>query len=396
MTLRVELWSYNYAPEPTGIGPVSTTLARVLRARGNDVSVVAAHPHYPEPRWGRRAGPYREVRDGIPVLRLPLLVGRASRGERLRQELSYALAKSAALPALGRADVVVAASPSFPALLPAIVGTTVRRVPWVLWLHDILPDGAESTGLVRGGPVLQASRWLERAAYRSADRIVVLSSAFVRNLEGKGVPGEKVRLVYDPATRQPRAAVRPRVPEGPPRLLAMGNIGFSQGLAPLVAAFEADVRMAALGARLVITGNGVAAEEVRRAITSDRVKMCGVVSDAELEAELTRATVGLVTQSHHGAEFNIPSKLMNFMAYGLPVLAAVNPASEVARIIERSGAGWVADSSRPGALPETIAALAGDPEDGARRAAASLAYAQKHFGTERFGALFEAVLREVA
>ena len=87
--LRVQLWSYNYDPEPTGIGPVSRVLAEGLNERGHSVDVVAAHPHYPEARWGVRRTPYRERRNGIPVLRLPLWIGRASRQERYRQELTY-------------------------------------------------------------------------------------------------------------------------------------------------------------------------------------------------------------------------------------------------------------------------------------------------------------------
>src|SRR4051794_32424952 len=40
-SVQVQLWSYNYAPEPTGIGPVSTVLAESLRDLGNRVDVVA-------------------------------------------------------------------------------------------------------------------------------------------------------------------------------------------------------------------------------------------------------------------------------------------------------------------------------------------------------------------
>src|SRR6266536_5681128 len=159
-----QLWSYNYDPEPTGIGPVSTTLAQELAACGWRVNVVAAHPHYPEPAWGRTLRPYREVRDGIEVLRLPLWIGRDTPGQRIRQELSYAAALAAALPLLGRPllarpDVVVSASPSFPALLPAMVHVAVRRIPWVLWLHDLLPDGAGATGQIdEGGALMRVSR----------------------------------------------------------------------------------------------------------------------------------------------------------------------------------------------------------------------------------------------
>lgn len=70
--MDIQLWSYNFDPEPTGIGIVSTVWACGLRDRGHRVSVVAAHPHDPEPVSGPRMLPYRERRDGIDVLRLPL------------------------------------------------------------------------------------------------------------------------------------------------------------------------------------------------------------------------------------------------------------------------------------------------------------------------------------
>src|SRR4051812_16886903 len=105
--MHIQLWSYNYDPEPTGIAPVSKVLMDGLRKRGHHVEVVAAHPHYPEPRWGSKVVPYREERDGIPVLRLPLWIGRDSAAERYRQELSFMAAQFAALPALRTPDVLV-------------------------------------------------------------------------------------------------------------------------------------------------------------------------------------------------------------------------------------------------------------------------------------------------
>ncbi len=71
------------------------------------------------------------------------------------------------------------------------------------------------------------------------------------------------------------------------------------------------------------------------------------MDDDRLETELRTATMALVSQSYEGTEFNLPSKLMNFMAYGLPIVAAVNPGGEVARLVKDAGAGWVADSSDP-------------------------------------------------
>jgi colanic acid biosynthesis glycosyl transferase WcaI len=394
--MDVQLWSYNYDPEPTGIGIVSTVWARGLRDRGHRVEVVAAHPHYPEPRWGTRALPYREVRSGIPVLRLPLWIGRASAAERYRQELTFMAAQTAATPFLRKPDVLVSTSPSFPALLPAVLNVRARRIPWVLWLHDLLPDGATATGLLdEGGRVLRLARRLEHAAYAAADKIVVLSRAFTENLVAKGVPADKIELIYDPATRVPAepASVDGRAADAKLRILSMGNIGHSQGLTTLVRAFEANPGVAA---ELIITGTGVAAAEARAEIRTPRVEMLGVVDDDRLEQELQRADIAFVSQRYDGSEFNIPSKLMNFMMYGLPVLAAVNPAGEVARLVRESGAGWVVDSSDADAFPRELERLVQMPDELAPRAAAARAYAEQHFAQDAFAGHFERALAAVA
>jgi colanic acid biosynthesis glycosyl transferase WcaI len=395
--MRVQLWSYNYAPEVTGIAPVSEVWAKAMRERGHDVDVVAAFPHYPEPRWEHPRRPYREVLDGIPVTRLPLWVGRASAAERIRQELSFAAAQTVAIPALRKPDVMVAVSPSFPALAPAIVNARLRRIPWLLWLHDILPDGAAATGLVDDGPVLRASRALERLAYREADGIVVLSQAFTRNLEAKGVPPEKIELIYDPATRTPHAgglngSNGSNGSNGRIGLLSMGNIGFSQGLAEIVRAFEAEPELNP-DVRLVITGNGVAAPDATREVRSDRVEMAGLVSSERLERELHEATIALVSQKHGGEEFNIPSKLMNFMMYGLPIVASVDPRSEVAHIVRASGGGWVVDNADPTLFSRALREITASRDEIARRAAAAREYAERHFDVGSFAARFDDALR---
>jgi colanic acid biosynthesis glycosyl transferase WcaI len=394
--LRIQLWSYNFDPEPTGIGVVSTVWARGLRDLGHDVRVVAAHPHYPEPVWGTRLLPYRENRDGIEVLRLPLWVGRATATERYRQELTFMAAQTVAAPFLRAPDVLVSASPSFPALLPALLNTRTRRIPWVLWLHDLLPDGATATGLIdEGGTMMKLARRLERSAYRAAKRIVVLSRAFTDNLVAKGVAENKMELIYDPATRVPGPRVKNRERTGSLRILSMGNIGHSQGLTSLVRAFEAHPEMTN-GTQLSITGTGVAAAEAKAEARSDRVHMLGMLDDDLLEHELQNANVAFVSQRYDGSEFNIPSKLMNFMAYGLPILAAVNPAGEVARIVQEADAGWVVNSSDPTAFPREVARLIRANGEIESRAVNARQYAELHFSQAGFAAHFEHTLRDVA
>lgn len=389
--MRIQLWSYNYDPEPSGIAPVSRVVAQGLRSSGHHVQVVAAHPHYPEPQWGNRVMPYRETRDGIPILRLPLWVGRGSPTQRYRQELTYAMSQLIVTPFLGSPDVLVSVSPCFPALMPALMNVRLRSVPWVIWLQDILPDGAVATGIAADSAVIRASRSLERRAYARADRIAVISRAFEQNLVAKGVPPAKLELIHNPATRAPSHRPERRF-DGKLRVLAMGNIGFSQGLAQVVDAIESAPELNMKRVKLVITGTGVAEREVRSRIRDNRVELLGLVDDSTLEDELMKADIALVSQRHEGVEFNLPSKLMTFMGYGLPILAFVDPAAEVAQIVSEAKAGWVVDNAEPDGLGRQLASLTSQACELQRRGDAAYEYAREHFNPDVITRRFENLL----
>jgi colanic acid biosynthesis glycosyl transferase WcaI len=388
-SLQIQLRSCNYDPEPSGIAPLSAAWAKAMIERGHRVEVVTAHPHYPAPIWGSRRRPYREVIDGVPVLRLPLWIGHDTARQRMRQEFAHSAWLGAALPALGRPDVIVAVSPSFPALLPTMIDARTKGVPWALWLQDILPDGAATTGLIRSGPLLTALRGLERVAYRSADRIFVISDAFQRNLVAKGVPAEKMTRIYNPSVVPVGPYQSPERSDGPARLLVMGNIGFSQGLAEFVEAIERGDVLGESRAVLRIAGHGCALDDVRAAIRGRRVELLGLLHGEAMERELRSATLGIVTQRSDITEFNLPSKLMNYMAHGLPVIAAVDPTSECAHIVRASGAGWVVDSAELERVPDLVRRVLADPAALIARGRAAHAFAAQHFTPERVVEGFE-------
>jgi colanic acid biosynthesis glycosyl transferase WcaI len=291
------------------------------------------------------------------------------------------------MPTFRTPDAIVCVSPSFLALAPMLVNTRVRRVPLVLWLQDILPDAAATTGLLRTRAVLAATRALERTAYRRADRIIVASDSFKENLVRKEVPETKLERIYNPATR---GFVQQENRNRKPRILAMGNIGYSQGLVELVRAYEASTAESL--PPLVITGEGELAGRMRDEVRSDRVQMLGLVDESRLEAELDRATLGLVSQRSDIEEFNIPSKLMTLMGRGIPILASVGKDSEVGRIVRRSGGGWVTDSRDPGQAALLAHQVVQSQSELERRGRAAYEFAKEHFSPAVFASRFEDLL----
>jgi hypothetical protein len=189
------------------------------------------------------------------------------------EEATYAVSAGVAAARASAPDAAVAVSPSFLGLFPVLASARLRRFPWILWLEDILPDAAASTGQMREGLALRTAGHLERFSYRSADRIVVISNAFRENLLGKGVPPWKVTHVYNPYTRGLGGRTAQNG-SGPARILYMGNMGFSQNLPALV-------RIRALAGcrddvRLILAGTGELALRQRRrsAPTASRCRAC--------------------------------------------------------------------------------------------------------------------------
>ena len=135
--------------------------------------------------------------------------------------------------------------------------------------------------------------------------------------------------------------------------------------------------------------------EVEAAIDSSHVEMLGLLLGNDMEDELWNTTLGIVTQKADVAEFNLPSKLMNYMAHGRPVLACVRAESETARFVRESGGGWVVDCRELPRLPEMLERILGDPTELQRRATAAHRFAGATFDPHRAAERLEEVLRDV-
>lgn len=74
----------------------------------------------------------------------------------------------------------------------------IKKVPVVYTLQDIFPDSLVNTGLASQGSFLwKVGRIIENFTYRNMDKIIVISDDFKQNIISKGVPTEKVEVIYN-------------------------------------------------------------------------------------------------------------------------------------------------------------------------------------------------------
>ena len=77
------------------------------------------------------------------------------------------------------------------------------------------------------------------------------------------------------------------------------------------------------------------------------------------------------------ASASVPSKAYSVLAAGRPVVASVDPGSEVARMVTDAGAGFAVPPDDPEALITAVEHLAGEPELRNRLGAGGRVWAEK-------------------
>lgn len=392
--LRLMIVGLNYDPEPVGIGPYTAGMARALAARGAQVRVIAGQPYYPQ--WRRYDGyrGWRTTREGgVEVTRVPLYVPALPSGvRRILHLVSFALA--ALFPALRaalsfRPQVVMVVAPSL--LSIPIAWLAAKLAGARLWVHvqDFEVDAAFATGLLGGseiGGLARLGLWLEGRLLALGDRVSTIAPRMAQRLAEKGVERRRIVEVRNWAAGfapDPAGAARYRAEWGlENRRVALyaGNIANKQGLEVVVAAawnvaHRDDIVF-------VICGEGPnRAALIELAAGLPNLRFHGLQPAERMGGLLALADVHLLPQVAGAADLMLPSKLINMLASGRPVIATAAPGSGLAAEVE--GCGLVTQPGDAAALADAVEDLLGDPARCRALGAAALARANERWSQAR-------------
>lgn len=93
--------------------------------------------------------------------------------------------------------MLIASTPPTQGAMAALIKKCTGR-PFVYNLQDIFPDSLVGAGFSNEGSILwKIGRVIENFTYKNADKIVVISEAFKQNIMAKGVPENKIEVVYN-------------------------------------------------------------------------------------------------------------------------------------------------------------------------------------------------------
>jgi colanic acid biosynthesis glycosyl transferase WcaI len=237
----------------------------------------------------------------------------------------------------------------------------------ILNVQDVFPDAAIRTGVITNGLVIRLARALERWTYRVSSAVTVLSDDLRDNVSAKLPRRSRGRVevipnfvdveAITPCDRSTTYRAELGLGDGPVVMYA-GNVGFSQSLELIVEAARALPQ-----ATFVINGSGSARAALEAMAAGQANVVFGDFQPADRLAEVLGTADLHVVPLHAGlGSVSVPSKTYSILAAGRPILASIDPETEVQRILETSGAGVAVPPDDPEAFIDGIRKLLADPE----------------------------------
>lgn len=242
-----------------------------------------------------------------------------------------------------------------------------RKYPFVYCLQDIFPDSLAGTSLAsKGGLFWKVGRVIEDFTYRHADKIIVISEDFKRNIMAKGVPEKKIEVIYNWVDEQAVKEVKREdnilfdrygLDRSKFYVTYCGNIGLTQNMDMLMEVAKAletndDIRF-------VLVGNGAYKEQLEKIISRRNifnVTLLPFQPYEEISHVFSLGDVGLVISKPGVGENSVPSKTWSIMSASRPVLASFDE-NELKTIIENHRCGIFTKAGDKVALCDAIMSL---------------------------------------
>lgn len=319
-----------------------------INKTGIDVDVITTFPNYPTGNIypGYKNKIYQITHhDGIRVIRVYSYISHSrSKLARLLSYLSFMCTALIASLIIRKPDVIYAYHPQITMGILAWSVRLVRQTPFIIDIQDLWPDALVATGSIRYGLVYRLIERVCNFIYKKSDHIVVLSKGYMRTLIQRGVPSQKISVVYnwnsgdERITNESDDNLFSRANEYENKFVYAGNLGAAQSLKSVITAFS---QLQDSSVCLIIIGAGVEGDELAdftKSINGENIFFLGYIQSNMIQQYLTAADVLVVHLKDEPLfKITIPSKIQAYLYAGKPILMAVGGESNA--IIEDAGAG---------------------------------------------------------
>ena len=229
-----------------------------------------------------------------------------------------------------------------------LIGLELKRkteIPWIAdfrdpWSQWEFLDALPMTSLVK-----KKHQRLEEEVLREANAVLTISPTFQRDLEK--LAHRKIQLLtngYDPSDIPEGFSAKSKE-KSKLHLVYSGVIDSIRNPIPLLKALKEE--FSGTSEEVKMTFVGKVSEQVREFVRENewlasRVDFPGYVSHSEVfDFYASAGALVLILTNTKNAQGNIPGKLFEYLATGVPVLALGDPQGDSATILKKAGGGKV-------------------------------------------------------
>lgn len=244
----------------------------------------------------------------------------------------------------------------------------LKRKPTIYNVQDIFPDSLVGTGLTHEGSLIwKIGRIVEKITYRYADKIIVISEDFKKNIMAKGVPEDKIVVIYN-WVDQNKVVDVPReenklfeiygLDRGKFYITYNGNIGLTQNMDMLLDVAK-ELQEEYEDIHFVLVGNGAYLDEVKRKVADqqlENVHLLPFQPYEDISHVFSLGDASLVISKPGVGANSVPSKTWSIMSASRPVLANFDE-NELKTIIENNHCGIFTKAGDKEAFKESILTL---------------------------------------
>lgn len=244
----------------------------------------------------------------------------------------------------------------------------LKRKPTIYNVQDIFPDSLVGTGLTHEGSLIwKIGRIVEKITYRYADKIIVISEDFKKNIMAKGVPEDKIVVIYNWVDQNkvvdvPREENKLFDVYGLDRskfyITYNGNIGLTQNMDMLLDVAK-ELQEEYEDIHFVLVGNGAYLDEVKRKVADqqlENVHLLPFQPYEDISHVFSLGDASLVISKPGVGANSVPSKTWSIMSASRPVLANFDE-NELKTIIENNHCGIFTKAGDKDAFKESILTL---------------------------------------
>ncbi len=362
--MNILFLNQNFQPEPMFKG---LPLVDAFRKRGHQVEVLTTFPNYPGgkiyPGYRQRLWQHEWLNE-TKINRVPLVPNHSRSG--VRRILSYAsfgmsaflgspfLVKKPDLIYIYNLITLVPAA----RLLRLLYGSRI-----VLDIQDLWPESVASSGMMQSALSLKLLKYFCRNQYMRADRLVVLSPGFKRNLVDRGIPESKVDVVYNWCDESsitvpmPDAEMSERFGlAGRFNIVFAGTMGVVQALDCVI---EAARKLQHSDPKILFTfiGGGIEIDRLK-ALSADlpNVQFLPSLPQNEIGNVYSNSDVLLVHLKDDPIfRITVPSKIQAYLYAGKPILCGVR--GDASDLIVESKSGLIFNPEDSESLVSAVKSL---------------------------------------